>query len=512
MKNTASPKIGIARNTTSLLVAATVALVIASQILGSNPAIAATNSTFSTGLARALGIAQQYAGQFARYSDGTHDRDDVENRRIAPPSDSTALTSELLSLVANTKSYSEAILLLRVAGQDLNRLPPPVPSQLSTKPNDPSWEFVGRNVDLPYAVQQALAAKRSDRDSALDLLNDRTFAEVEARERALHLERRREMALALGWRFDPRKDLYVAVMNNGDIWRRKMPSGYVTSDVNEEPGSMRSPPGEEPDELRSTLPDNVLFSVFGADTRELRSEFNGFDMQSIVWEPKGAIVDEDRTTQEVPVEVDCSATKIRERLLATAGHCQFKDGAWNDNRRWIPGADGIDAELNGTDPSPNGFKSSFARVVRGNWFDHEWANYDFGLFVLHDNASSCSLPWHGWRKRSGLLNDTVHLYGYPGETRDCAASPLGSNNCHGSIYGDSGTITYAGAYRVRYRIDTQPGQSGAGVYEIDNGDRYVLATHRGPVTDDRNDAVRINDGNRDMINDAKADYPPNACD
>lgn len=28
----------------------------------------------------------------------------------------------------------------------------------------------------------------------------------------------------------------------------------------------------------------------------------------------------------------------------------------------------------------------------------------------------------------------------------------------------------------------------------------------------RNDGVRINDGNRDMINDAKGDYPANACD
>lgn len=322
-----------------------------------------------------------------------------------------------------------------------------------------------------------LEAQRDARNIKVDRLTDTEFAHLEVEEHRLHLIRRREAADVLGWRFDPRDDLYVVVMNDGDIWRRKKPVGYVPSDVNEEPGSGPTDPDAVPEELTNFLPPRSLRAVFPGDSRELRSEFNGYNMQSSVWEPKGAIVDEDLTTQEVPVDVDCTGVKIRERLVVTAGHCQFKDGSWNDNRKWIPGADGIDAELNGTDPSPNRFKSSFARGVRGPWFDHEWNNYDFGLFILHDNASSCSLYWHGWRKRSGLLNDTIHLYGYPGETRDCDASPLPSGFCHGSIYGDDGSITYAGAWRVRYAIDTQPGQSGTGFYEIDGGDRYVLGVH-----------------------------------
>jgi hypothetical protein len=65
-------------------------------------------------------------------------------------------------------------------------------------------------------------------------------------------------------------------------------------------------------------------------------------------------------------------------------------------------------------------------------------------------------------------------------------------------------------HRVRYSIDTQPGPSGAGFYEID-GERYVLGVHRGP-TGSVNDGVRIDDGNRDVINDTKSDFPAHACD
>jgi V8-like Glu-specific endopeptidase len=471
----------------------------------------AATAPFATNLARALTIGRTYRGQFDVYASGKHDRDDIESGRIPAPVDGLALTKELLGLVASAGSYSEAVLLARVAGQDPERPPPPVPAQLSKNPSDPNWEFVGRNVALPYAVQIALSDLRRARDEKLDALSDTQFDALAAKEASLHLERRRQVAMALGWRFDPRDDLHVTEVPGGDLWRRKKPSGYVPAPIDEERGS--APVGTAPPE-ELTAPERPggvkLTAIIGGDSRALRSGDNGFSMSGAAWQPKGAIVDDGRTTQEVPVEVDCTGVKIGPRMVITSGHCIFKDGAWNDNTKWIPGADGINAEQNGADPSPNHYKAADARSVRGPWFDHEWPNYDFGLFILYDNASSCSLHWHGWRKRSGLLNDTIHLYGYPGETRDCAASPLASGECHGSIYGDDGTISYAGAYRVRYSIDTQPGQSGTGFYEID-GDRYVLGVHRGP-NGSVNDGVRINDGNRDMINDTKSDFPANACD
>lgn len=435
--------------------------------------------------------------------------------RAPAEEESSPKTLEVLDLIRSAGSYGEAKLLTREAfgGRSLER---PVPPELSEDPQDPNWVFQDDNPTYPELVADALRIRRAARDRALDRLSDRAFDRYARIEQKRLLQQRRELAAFTGRPFDAREDLYVAVLNSDEIWRRKKPSDYVPGRVQREgPGGPRDDVASYP-ELDAV--DNTgaaaesTKEVFGGDTRELRSEFNGFDMQSSAWQPKGAIIPESNSSNGDPINVDCTGVKIRERLVVTAGHCLFDNGSWNTNRKWIPGADGI-ADVMGTtnDPSPNGYKSSFRRLVRSQWFDHEWANYDFGIFVLHDNSSSCSLFWHGWWNKGGLLNDTIHLYGYPGELQNCAASPLVSDDCYGSIYGAGGTITYAGAYRVRYSIDTQPGQSGTGFYEIVNGVRYVVGTHRGQYNGSRNDGVRISNGVRNIINDAKADYPPNAC-
>lgn len=471
----------------------------------------AATSAFTANLTRALGIARRHVGAFATYADGSHDGDDILFGRIPAPRDTSVLTAELLALVQGASSYSEAMLLVRVAGQDLGRPAPSVPAELSSNPSDPDFEYAGKNVQLPYAVQTALAAMKAARDARLDAMSEAELERHEIGERAAHLVRRRAVAAALGWRFDGRPDLYVASVDSDDIWRKKRPSDHVPSRVTSEPSS--SPLESDPGELVVDFagPAGAKRAILGSDQRQMRSAYNGHDMGSNNWKAKGALVDIGSTTDEVPVRVDCTGTKISQRLVVTAGHCLANDSAWNGNRKWIPGADGVSAAVDGTDPSPNGFKNSQTRHVRGDWFDHEWVNYDFGLFVLHDNASSCQLPWHGWRNRSGLTNDTVHLYGYPGANRDCAASPLADDKCGGSMFGMQGTITYAGSYRLRYDIDTQPGQSGSAIYEIDDGDRFVLGVHHGEYSGSRNQGVRINDGNSDMIGDVKSDNPAH-CD
>jgi len=466
------------------------------------------HASFEGRLAQAVSFARAHPGAFDTFADGRHDADDIEAGRIEAPNDGAQITAELLPLIDAAESYSEAILLARVAGQRVGDVPY-VPATLSEDPKDPNWEFAGRNVTFPYALQNALDARRALRDGMLDEMSDDEFAAFEVVEVAAHLERRELMAKALGWTFDSREDLYVADSPDGTIWRKKLPEGYVRAQIDAEPSSLPFDPASPPEDLLAPG-QGLNYALIGSDNRGLRSRDNGYSMGSAAWEPKGAIVDDGRTTQEVPVEVDCTGVKIRPRLVATAGHCMFKDGSWNDNTKWIPGADGIDAAENGRDPSPNGYKTRYARVVRGNWFDHEWSNYDFGVFVLYDNSSSCSLHWHGWRKTS-MSGKYIYLYGYAGERRDCAASPRANGWCNGSIYGMGGSVLNVTSYRVRYSIDTQPGQSGTGFYEIDGGDRYVLGVHRGAYSSTRNDGTYITSGNRDLIVDAKADYPPNAC-
>ncbi|MCB9650307.1 MAG: hypothetical protein H6730_27535 [Deltaproteobacteria bacterium] len=469
---------------------------------------------FEAHLERALSFAAEHPGALDAFADGRHDADDIKAGRIEAPVDGQAISAALLEIIEPAESFGEAILLARVAGQAIGAAIPPVPATLADDPEDADWEFAGRNVTLPYAVQTALDARRAARDEAFETLAVEDREALMAVESAAQLWRRQRVAEALGWRFDPREDLYVVDGADGNIWRRKLPDGYVRSLVTEEPSSMPIDPEVVPPELPANwVPgQSPSFELIGSDNRELRSLQNGYSMGGAAWEPKGAIVDDGRTTQEVPVEVDCTGVKIRERLVATAGHCMYSDGAWNDNTKWIPGADGINAVINGGDPSPNGYKTRYARVVRGNWFDHEWSDYDFGVFVLYDNSSSCGLHWHGWRSNSmlSMLGKSIYLYGFPGERRDCAASPASNGWCYGSIYGKGGSVAVATAYRAYYSIDTQPGQSGTGYYEIDGGDRYVVGAHRG-FSGTYNDGTFITSGNRDLINDAKADYPANAC-
>jgi V8-like Glu-specific endopeptidase len=453
----------------------------------------------------AVDFAETHGAALRALDPATHDLDDIEKGRIEAPAP-TELDAPLLALVERAASFSEAIALVRVAGQIPGDVPP-VPNRLSNNASDPDFEFAGRNVVAPYAVQKALRALRDQRDAAFEALD------AEAREaEGDHLEaesiaRRARIAARLGWRFDSRPDLYVVDAGDGTIWRRKVPDGYVRSDVREGP-SHQGPVLEEegrdvPVELRAKI-------IGGSDDRDLRSRQNGYSMTSAVWQPKGTIVDDGRTTQEVPVEVDCSGTKISARLVSTAGHCMFKNGSWNDNTKWIPGADGIDAEVNGRDPSPSGYKNRWTRVVRGNWFDDESAAHDFGVFVLYDNSSSCTLYWHGWREYSSLWGKSLYLYGFPGEGQQCSDSPLAGGTCHGSIYGDGGSISWQDSNRIYYTMDSSGGMSGSGVYEIDGGSRYVVAVHRGGNST-WNNAVRINGANTDLIQDATSDYPANAC-
>lgn len=465
--------------------------------------------SFEGRLEAAIQLAEQHPGAFEAFADGSHDPDDIAKQRIPVPAGGSEIEQELLRIVAAADSFSEAILLARTAGQVPGDVPA-APAEVLEDADPADLEFAGRNVSFPYAVHQALAALRVERDAVLDELGTAAFEAYAKDANAEHRRMRALVAARLGWTLDERADRYIVQASDGTIWRRKTPQGYVAPVQELSPSSAPFGPAAQAEEQVPSVDfgEGVLPAIIGADTTSLRSRDNGYTMGGAAWEPKGAIVDDGRSGQEVPVEVDCSGTKITARLVATAGHCMFKDGSWNDNTKWIPGADGIDGAMNGRDPSPNGVKSRSTRIVRGNWFDHEWSNYDFGVFVLHDNASSCSLHWHGWRRKTP--SGTVYLYGFPGERRQCAASPRANGWCGGSIYGQGKSVSSTNSYRMYYTIDTQPGHSGSGVYEITNGDRYVVGTHRG-ASGSENDGVYITSDNRDLIVDATNDHPANAC-
>lgn len=154
----------------------------------------------------------------------------------------------------------------------------------------------------------------------------------------------------------------------------------------------------------------------------------------------------------------CSGTLIAAKYVLTAGHCVHDpvDGGWVKKIEVIPG-------LNGT-YKPYG--SAFSTKVRSytNWTSRRDSNYDFALVTLDRNIGNTT-GWLGYGYYPSINGVTGHIAGYPGD----------KGNVY--LYYHYGPILSSTAKRVSYTIDTAGGQSGSGVYRINNGNRYVFAVH-----------------------------------
>lgn len=182
-----------------------------------------------------------------------------------------------------------------------------------------------------------------------------------------------------------------------------------------------------------------------SDNRDLRSRDNGHSMTGAAWSPKAVIQPTSSTSEPSsgPIDVRCSAIKVDQRIFLSVGHCLFDSGSWKSDRRITPGADSLADYHSNLDPSPNKTDYSYERRVRGNWFDYEWTNYDFGLLTLSLSSPIRCLYHHGWQENaSGLTGDFVWLFGYPDEDLDCsgANSTHPNGDCYASLYGDGGDV------------------------------------------------------------------------
>lgn len=459
----------------------------------------------------------------------------------------------VLALLEAAETYSEALLLARVAAGAFAGDVPQVPEELESI-KGAAFVFESWNVVLSAAVTKRLTEIREERNAWLDEMTEEEIAAYKVDTAYSHNLLRARLAMALGRPEDALRNGDVVEGPDGSIWRRQAvaepaedapthgaPGGGPWTSLDEparvgmveetsEAPSVRvrlgapvagadptqGPPSSQSGDVTGEVrPQGQV--VGGSDERDLRSRSNGYLMNTSVWGPKMLLTDLANSADPpsgTAIDLDCSGTKISARIIITAGHCLFKNGSWNNTRRFVPGADSLGQLINGLDPSPNGNHTSQWRRVRGNWFDHEWDNYDFGLLVLYDSSPLRCWWWHGWQENaSGLTQDLVYLYGYPGENQDCgdANSTHPNGLCFASIYGHGKNVISEGAFRFAYAIDTQSGQSGSGVYKISGNDRIVYGVHRGAFGCCENDAVRLNDGNSDMIVDAQNDYPASPC-
>lgn len=196
-------------------------------------------------------------------------------------------------------------------------------------------------------------------------------------------------------------------------------------------------------------------TILGSDDRQLR-----LSTTSYPWRTLAAIRSPGADTS------NCSGVLVGPRHVLTAGHC-IHDGesAWYPNRKVAPGMAGVGTQ-------PNGLKNhSWYFSVKG-WFEWGDRDYDYGMIVLEDSASTATLGWFGWwtSNHSGAAWN----FGYPLWDQTCAASPE-PPLCNNYLYGDDGSIQTQTWGQLGYSMDMQKGQSGSPVYKYNGGDRRVIA-------------------------------------
>jgi glutamyl endopeptidase len=156
---------------------------------------------------------------------------------------------------------------------------------------------------------------------------------------------------------------------------------------------------------------------------------------------------------------------ISPRTLITAGHCVYITNSpvagrngWVKSIQVLPGRN--------AESLPFGCVTSTQFWTVTGWADSGDENFDYGAIIVPTELGK-TVGIFGFASLSDnkLMDTVAFVTGYPADKDD------------GTIWTDKKQIAAVGASKVHYDIDTAGGQSGAPVYEVENGKPIALAVH-----------------------------------
>lgn len=196
-----------------------------------------------------------------------------------------------------------------------------------------------------------------------------------------------------------------------------------------------------------------------------------------------------------------TATLINKNCLITAGHCLYdkEEGGIATNVVLFFGRHG------------NRFlKKSLSNkfIVHPEYLKND-ENYDFSVINLKEDIGN-ELGWASIKVSDDqeLENRTVNISGYPG-TKGFFNNLLSRPSYE--MYTMEGPIVSAKKHKIYYHLDTSGGQSGSGVWVLNNEILECVAIHTTGKSprEEGNGAVRINEENFNIITDWMNFYQKN---